>query len=169
MSYLPVHLHQLSSLADGDPVLLTGLYSRHPGGAVLTQGEQRLALIGQPFTALPAQHSRTEVWGVLLQGQVRRLLVHDARPAGSAIPVPGESASGRVGDEIALTVQVRFIGHDQVAVTADRQVYLLWGEDLDQRCYLLTGRVQSLNPPTLSVCQAVPVSLILPPGADAFA
>lgn len=169
MSYPAIHLHQLSALSDGDHVLLTGVYSLHADGAVLTQGDQRLALIGEPFTALPAQHSRVEIWGRLLQGSSRRLLVHDARPFGAAIPVPESSPSARMGKEITLMVEVRSIGQDQVAITADRKIYVLCSEELDHRHYLLTGRVTSLTPPVLSVSQALPVSLVVPLGANTFA
>lgn len=50
-------------------------------------------------------------------------------------------------------------GEQQLAVAPDRRTYLLAGEDLDNRLYLLLGRLVSLSPPILSIVQAVPVTL----------
>lgn len=159
MTYVSVSLQHLSVLNDGDLVLVSGLYSRHVDGVVLTQGELRLPLLGEPFSFLPAQHAHVEVWGQLLQGRPHRLLVHDARPTGAAFPAPQASATGRVGDDLTLIVRVTTRGEQQLAVAPDRRTYLLAGEDLDNRLYLLLGRLVSLSPPMLSILQAVPVTL----------
>lgn len=150
-------MSQLTRLPDGELVHVDGLYSRHLDGAVLTQGEQRLLLIGDPFTYLPTQGASVEAWGRLLQGPVRRLHLHDARPAGTASPVPETSETAHAGDDITINIRNAYIGDDQIATTADRRSYFLVGEELAQRHYVLVGRILTLSPPTLQVTRAVPV------------
>lgn len=160
MSYVKIPASQLTRLRDAELVHLEGVYSRHLGGAVLTQGDCRLNLIGEPFTYVPTQGAHVAVWGLLLQGPVKRLHIHDAAPVGTKHEVkPMTSEIGRVGDSIALSVRSEHIGDDQIVTTADRHSYFAIGEELAQRHYMVVGRIVTLTPPTLLVEQAVPVAL----------
>lgn len=159
MPYVKIAISQLSSLKDAELVHLEGLYTRHLGGAALTQGDYRLNLLGEPFTHVPTQGARVEIWGLLLQGPVRRLYIHDAAPIGAentATPVTSET--GRAGDRIALSIRNDRIGQDQIVTTADRHSYFVIGEELARRHYMVVGRIVTLTPPTLEIEQAVPVA-----------
>lgn len=155
--YPHLTLNQLTAIADRETVMLTGLYSRHPDQVVLTQGDQRLPLLDLPFSWLPPQGCTVRIWGELLQGKPRRLLVHDACHASGPIPEPRRTPTLRTGMTVTLTVQVNNVGDEQVARTADRCIFNLIGDELDERKYLLSGELITLNPPTLVVLQAIPI------------
>lgn len=166
-SYPSVSLQHLPALADGVTVMLIGRYSRHPGGTYLTQGGARVQLVGEPFTWLPPQHAPVEVWGELLQGIRPRLLLHDARPRGAPAPVPAVSPPGQCGEPLTLMARVTNVGTEQLATTADRHSYVLVGEELDERPYCLKGLVLTLDPPTLRLEWAIPVTPTVPNGTSA--
>ncbi|WP_216328068.1 hypothetical protein [Deinococcus aestuarii] len=168
-TYVSITLELLSSVPDGEAVLLTGRYARHAEGAVLAQGERRLSLMGVPFGWVPPQHAWIDIWGILLQGSRRRLLVHDARPHGAASPVPAPSAQPLIGDDLYVLARVTHVGGQQIATTADHRAYLLLGEEVDARIYGLLGRVLTLDPPTLRLAQALPLLPVVPgpPGEEA--
>lgn len=162
MTYTQIPLQHISRLHDGDLIHITGIYTRDLEHAVLTAGDKRLQLIGIPFTYIPRQQARVEIWGRRLQGKPPRLHVHDARPVGALAPAPHPSDIGKAGDQLALTVHVRCVGDDQIATTPDGYIYVLLGEELDQRHYSIVGRVISLQPPMLEVTQAVPFTQVAP-------
>lgn len=166
MTYIQIPLRHLASLSDGELIHVTGIYTRALDHAVLTAGDRRLQLLGIPFTYIPRQQAKVEVWGKLVQGKIPRLYIHDARPVGADSPTPHSSEIGKLGDEICLTAYVRWIGHDQVATTPDQQMYVLLGEELDQRHYTMTGRVIGLHPPILEVVQALPLVQLPPATRD---
>lgn len=150
-------LNRLAAVRDRETIMVTGIYSRHPNHAVLTQGEERLQLLGCPFSWLPPQGSRVRVWGELLQGKSRRLLVHDACHASLPSVAPACRPVLKTGMTVTLNVHVHNIGEEQIARTADRRVFNLIGEELDERKYVLLGELITVNPPTLVVLQAVPI------------
>lgn len=166
MTYIRLPLHQLATLSDSELVSVTGIYTRDLEGAVLTSGDRRLRLLGEPFSYIPRQQAKVDVWGRLLQGKVLRLHVHDARPAGATMPVPQASEAGKEGDEVTITTHIRCIGDDQIAITPDGRTYLLIGEELDQRHYTLVARLLGLHPPMIEVVQAVPFAQIAPVTRD---
>lgn len=166
MTYTQISLQHLTSLSDGDLVHVTGIYTRDLGGAVLTSGDRRLILLGEPFSYIPRQQAKVEIWGRLLQGKVLRLQVHDARPAGATLPAPQVNEAGKAGDEVTLTAHVRCIGDDQIATTPEGRTYLVTGAELDQRHYTLVARLLGLNPPMVEVVQAVPFTQIAPVTRD---
>lgn len=156
-SYLRLTVQQLSSLSDGEPIVLTGRYFRHAANDHLEQGDGRVILIGLPFSWMPPQGARIEIWGRLIRGQRLYLQVHDARPHGSSKDVPELLSPPATGQELVLTVRVIDIGNTQLALTADGRFYVLVGDELDGRTYCLHGRLLTLAPPTVEVIQAVPV------------
>lgn len=162
MTYIQIPLQHLGTLADGELVHVTGIYTRSLNGSVLTSGDRRLLLINVPFSYIPRQQTRVEIWGRLLQGKSPRLQIHDARPGGATLPAPKVSEVGKPGDELTLTAHVRCVGEDQVATTPDGYVYVLLGEELDQRHYNIVGRVIGLQPPMLEITHAVPFTQIAP-------
>lgn len=166
MTYIRLPLHQLATLSDGDLIHVTGIYTRDLDGSVLTAADRRLRLIGEPFSYIPRQQSKVEVWGCLIQGKVLRLHIHDARPAGATMPVPQASDAGKAGDEVTLTAHIRCIGDDQIATTPDGRTYLVIGEELDQRHYTVVVRILGLNPPMLEIVQAVPFTQVAPVTRD---
>lgn len=166
MTYIQIPIQHLSSLSDGDMVSVTGIYTRDLDGSVLTSGDRRLRLLGEPFSYIPRQHAKVEVWGRLLQGKVQRLQIHDARPAGASAPTPQVSETGKAGDEVTLMAHIRCIGDDQIATTPDGRTYLVIGEELDQRHYTVVVRILGLNPPMLEIVQAVPFTQVAPVTRD---
>ncbi|MFC3861028.1 hypothetical protein ACFOPQ_09670 [Deinococcus antarcticus] len=166
MTYTQISLQHLTSLSDGDLVHVAGIYTRDLGGAVLTSGDRRLILLGEPFSYIPRQQAKVEIWGRLLQGKVQRLQIHDVRPAGATLPVPEVGEVGKAGDEITLTAHVRCVGDDQIATTPEGRTYLVIGTELDQRHYTLIARLLGLNPPMVEVVQAVPITQIAPVTRD---
>lgn len=52
-SYLRLRVQQLSSLSDGDLVMLTRQYFRHVADDHLEQGESKVILLGLPFSWMP--------------------------------------------------------------------------------------------------------------------
>lgn len=166
MTYIQIPLQHLSTLSDGELVHVTGIYTRSLDGSVLTSGDKRLRLLGEPFTYLPRQQAKTEIWGRLIQGKVPRVQIHDARPAGTTLPAPQVSEVGKAGDEVTLTAYVRCIGDDQIATTSDARTYIVIGAELDQRHYALIARLIGLNPPMVEITQAVPFAQVAPATRD---
>lgn len=161
--YTRVSILDIPNIPDGEPILVMGRYDRYLGGATLTQRGLSLDLVGDPYDWLPEQDTAIEVWGVLWQGQRPRLMVHDARPLGDTGRQPQSTPDPCVGDTVTLTARVMQLGDRQVCLTVDRQSYVLLGEELDERLYLISGEVLALRPPTLRLAGAVPITTPAPP------
>lgn len=161
MSYPQLRFSQLSSVQDGENISILGEYHRAAQGHYLQVHDQRLALIGEPFSWIPSQGQAVLAWGELLRGQRPRLLLHDLAQSGTTAPAPELPLPLRTGQPYHFTARVTNIGDWQVAMTSSGASVLLAGEELDERLYLLDGQVMTLDPPTLAFTRAVPI--FLPP------
>lgn len=155
--YTRTSLLQLPNTPDGEHVLIMGTYERHRHGATINQRGLSLDLVGEAFDWVPDQDMPIEVWGVLWQGTVPRLLVHNARRLGDTSRMPESTTDVSVGDVLTITARVTRYGSRQVCCTADRQSYMLQGDTLDECLYLVSGEVLALRPPTLKLISAVPI------------
>lgn len=160
--YTRTSLLQLPKISDGEHILVMGTYERHRHGATLNQRGLSLDLVGEAFDWVPDQDTPVEVWGVLWQGTVPRLFVHNARRLGDTSRMPESTADVSVGDVLTITARVTSYGHRQVCCTADRQSYLLQGDALGECLYLVSGEVLALRPPTLKLISAVPSQPTVP-------
>lgn len=158
--YTRISLLKIPSTPDGEHVLVMGIYERHQHGATVSQRGVSLDLVGETFDWLPEHGAPTEVWGVLWQGTVPRLLVHNARRLGDTSRMPETTADVSVGDLITITARITCYGDQQVCCTADRQSYLLRGKPLDEQLSLISGQILSLRPPTLRLISAVPIQSV---------
>ncbi|WP_147363933.1 hypothetical protein [Deinococcus cavernae] len=161
-NYSRVSLINISDVPDGEHVIVMGRYERHLNGATLSQRGKTLDLLGEPFDWIPPDQCAVEMWGVILQGAQPRLVVHNARQVGDTSRTPEQPREVCVGDTVTLTARVTNYADQQVCCTAERQSYVLLGEELDERLYLVSGRVMALRPPTLRLISALPIYANLP-------
>lgn len=161
MSYPFLTIQQARQLPDLKTVMVSGRI-RYSGSRVyLEQADHSLRLVGQPYSGLLEAGMLYDVWGELLPGKPPVLLVHDARPTGDTIRQPQITPHLRVDTEMILpSVRVSYHADEQVATTPDGHFFVLHGEELAQHHYALQIKVSSLNPPTLMVVAAVPISLM---------
>lgn len=158
-NYSRVSLINISDVPDSEHVIVMGRYERHLNGATLSQRGKTLDLLGEPFDWIPPDQCAVEVWGVILQGAHPRLIVHNARQVGDTSRTPEQPREVCVGDTVTLNARVTNYGNQQVCCTAERQSYVLIGEELGERLYLVSGQVMALRPPTLRLISAVPIHL----------
>ena len=161
MQYPTIPFQQLHSVPDGELISMIGTYHRTLTGSYLQAGEQRLPLLGEPFSWIPPQQERVKAWGQFLQGRRSRLLLHDIGTVDSEPEAPLPPPA-HIGDEMLITAKVSNIGDQQIAVTSNHFSVILIGEELDERMYILFGPLVSLNPPTLQFRQATPVRMDTP-------
>ncbi|WP_147363918.1 hypothetical protein [Deinococcus cavernae] len=65
----------------------------------------------------------------------------------------------RVGmDVLWPMVRVLYHANEQLALTPDGQIVVLYGEELDQRHYAVEAKVISVNPPVAVILGAVPLT-----------
>lgn len=156
-NYSRISLISISDVSDGEHVIVMGRYERHLNGATLSQRGKSLDLLGEPFDWIPPDQCAVEVWGVILQGAQPRLIVHNARQVGDTSRTPEQPREVCVGDTVTLNARVTNYGNQQVCCTAERQSYVLLGEELGERFYLVSGQVMALRPPTLRLISALPI------------
>lgn len=157
-NYARISLINISDVPDGESVIVMGRYERHLHGATLSQRGKTIDLVGEPFDWIPGQDAAIEVWGVVWQGIQPRLVVHNARQVGDTSRMPEQPREVCVGDTVTLTARVTNYADQQVCCTADRQSYVLIGDELEERLYLVSGQVLGLRPPTLRLISAVSIS-----------
>lgn len=159
MNYPLLTFQQARQLSGPHTVMFSGRIRCAGCIVYLEQGDISLRLIGQPFSGLllPGQH--LDIWGEYLPGKQPVFLVHDARRAGDVLRQPQVIPSLRVGmDVLWPMVRVLYHANEQLALTPDGQIVVLYGEELDQRHYAVEAKMISVNPPVAVILGAVPLT-----------
>ena len=153
--YRHTSVQDLSTLADSTLVLLVGRFQRQVLGCTLVQGDRSVPLIAEPFSWAPGDGQALELWGLVLAGPQPQILVHDARPLGSARPIQPLGAP-QVGTRHLVLRVVRYASQ-YLGVTATHQQYLLVWPKAREGLHVISGYVSALSPPRLEVGSAVPI------------
>ncbi|WP_412030504.1 hypothetical protein [Deinococcus yunweiensis] len=147
--YQHVRFRILDQLSPGTRLLLGGHVYRHARHSVLIAAPHIVRIVGDPPDWLPQHGQRLEVWGELLSAAPPTLLLHGARPLGTAWPIAAPSRP-RTGP-FERVMQVTEHGEELLGTTADRCTYQLGWPGGRAGVYVIQGHLSGLSPPRLSV------------------
>ena len=170
--YPHVFLDQIKGVPHGEFISTQGNFFRYKRRTYLQHQGQKLRLIGEPFSWLPCQGARVQVTGELLRGQEATLVLHDCRPVNADEPSTltyADYSEAKVGDEIVMLAHTRNIGDTQIAVTSIGESFIVVGRELDERKYAIQAKVVTLDPPTMVLVSAVPLTSVNPMSTQASA
>lgn len=159
MNYPLLTVQQVQQLSIPSTVMVSGKI-RFSGTLIyLEQSDISLRLIDQPFSGLLLPGQQLDVWGEYVPGKHALLIVHDARRVGDVVRQPQVTPPLRVGDDVMWPmVRVLYHANEQLALTPDGQLVVLYGEELDQCHYAIEVRIINLNPPVAVILGAVPLT-----------